>query len=240
MWANALRASAEARVGRDLAVGVDLRQHARVVGRIDDHRDPLVVLGRRADHRRAADVDVLDDLLERRAARHRLAERVEVHDHEIDRDEARLLHLLARCFGVGRPRMPPWTRGCSVLTRPSRISGAPVKSLTSRTGTPASASACAVPPVDRISRPAAESRRRELDHPGLVRDRDQRPLKIFASFVLPRRRFYHRVVAARTSAVAFEPRALAQVGDLGSSSGRASRPSRGPRTTGRPGARARS
>ena len=54
---------------------------------------------------------------------------------QIDGDEAVFLHLGAVL--VGRPaQQPPCTRGCSVLTRPSRISGAPVKSLTSRTGTP--------------------------------------------------------------------------------------------------------
>ena len=44
------------------------------------------------------------------------------------------LHLRAVLRRSARPRMPPWMRGCSVLTRPSRISGAPVKSPTSRTG----------------------------------------------------------------------------------------------------------
>ena len=82
---------------------VELREHARVVGRIDDDRDALVVLGRRADHRRPADVDVLDRLVERRAARDRLAERVEVHDHEIDRDEAGLPASPRGASAVGRP-----------------------------------------------------------------------------------------------------------------------------------------
>src|SRR5882757_8792927 len=41
-------------------------------------------------------------------------------------------------------------RGCSVLTRPSRISGKPVTCATSVTATPCSASSRAVPPVERI------------------------------------------------------------------------------------------
>ena len=56
-----------------------------------------------------------------------------------------------------RPRMPPWICGTSVFTRPSRISGKPVCSDTSFTGTPASRSALAEPPVDRISTPLAAS-----------------------------------------------------------------------------------
>ena len=47
-----------------------------------------------------------------------------------------------------RPRRPPCTFGCSVLTRPPMISGKPVTSATSVTSRPASRSAVAVPPVD--------------------------------------------------------------------------------------------
>ena len=50
-----------------------------------------------------------------------------------------------------RARMPPWTAGCSVLTRPSMISGKPVTSEMPVTGTPAFSSARAVPPVDTSS-----------------------------------------------------------------------------------------
>src|SRR5262249_1229204 len=45
--------------------------------------------------------------------------------------------------------------GWRVLTRPSRISSWPVKSATSATSRPASRSASAVPPVERISTPSA-------------------------------------------------------------------------------------
>ena len=64
------------------------------------------------------------------------------------------------------PRMPPWTRGCSVLTRPSRISGAPVKSLTSRTGTPA---AC-----ERLGRAAGRQDLEPFLRPGRARARRAR------------------------------------------------------------------
>ena len=52
---------------------------------------------------------------------------------------------------------PPWTRGWSVFTRPSIISGKPVTWATSTTATPASSSAAAVPPVDRSSTPCPAS-----------------------------------------------------------------------------------
>jgi hypothetical protein len=55
-----------------------------------------MVLRRRADHRRPADVDVLDRVLERAVRlRHRRFERIEVHHHEIDRTDLVRLHLLA-------------------------------------------------------------------------------------------------------------------------------------------------
>ena len=47
--------------GRDLAAGLLQLGADRVVGLgLDDHGDAVVVLGRGADHRRPADVDVLD------------------------------------------------------------------------------------------------------------------------------------------------------------------------------------
>src|SRR5215510_8878582 len=54
-----------------------------------------------------------------------------------------------------RPRRPPCTFGCSVLTRPSMISGKPVSVDTSVTGTPAWRSAAAVPPVETSAMPSA-------------------------------------------------------------------------------------
>ena len=50
---------------------------------------------------------------------------------------------------------PACTRGCSVLTRPSRHSGKPVSSSTPVTGTPAAEILAAVLPVETISTPAA-------------------------------------------------------------------------------------
>ena len=52
-------------------------------------------------------------------------------------------------------RMPAWTSGCRVFTRPSRHSLNPVTSDTSVTGTPAPAIRFAVDPVETICTPAA-------------------------------------------------------------------------------------
>ena len=49
-------------VGRAL-VGGQLIEQAAIVARIHDHRDRCVILGRRAHHRRSADVDILDGIL---------------------------------------------------------------------------------------------------------------------------------------------------------------------------------
>ena len=67
---------------------MDLLDQARVVPRIGHHPHRLEVLCRRPDHRRAPDVDLLDGLIEGRAPRDSLAERVEVHHHEVERLDA--------------------------------------------------------------------------------------------------------------------------------------------------------
>ena len=73
--------------GRALdAAGGQFGQHARVVRRVDDDGDVGPVLGRCTQHRRAADVDILDRVLERAVgARGRLRERVQVDHQQVDR-----------------------------------------------------------------------------------------------------------------------------------------------------------
>src|SRR5262245_66632184 len=66
-----------------------------------------------------------------------------------------------------RPRRPPCTFGCSVLTRPSMISGKPVSVATSVTGRPDAAIARAVPPVEISSKPSAASSRASSTMPVL-------------------------------------------------------------------------
>ena len=64
------------------------------VGRgVDDDRDALVVLGRRPDHGRPADVDLLDALVGAGPGRHRRGERVQVDDNEVERSDPEVLEL---------------------------------------------------------------------------------------------------------------------------------------------------
>ena len=102
---------------------------AVIVRGLDDDGDIVVVLRGGADHRRAADVDVLDAVLVAGALGDRRLERIEVDHEQVDRRDAVRLHGLGMVPGCrGSPSRPPCTLGCSVLTRPSIISGKPVSS----------------------------------------------------------------------------------------------------------------
>ena len=82
-------------LGREPLAVVERRRAAidqRIIGRIGDDRDIGVVLGRRSHHRRAADIDILDDLVARSALRDGLGERIEIDHHQIDRADLMLLH----------------------------------------------------------------------------------------------------------------------------------------------------
>src|SRR5213076_675232 len=60
-----------------------------IIVRVDDDEHVLMVLRGRAEHRGAPDIDLLDRLLEGDAGlRDRLAERIEVDDHQVDRRDA--------------------------------------------------------------------------------------------------------------------------------------------------------
>ena len=60
-----------------------------VVGRIDQHRHVGMVLGRGAQHRRPADVDVLDRfVIGAVGPRDRRGERIEIDDQQVDRLDA--------------------------------------------------------------------------------------------------------------------------------------------------------
>ncbi len=91
------------RLRRRAAIGVHLGEHGGVVGRIDHDRDAIVVLGRGADHGRAADVDILDAGVEIGAARDRLLERIEIDGEQVDRRDGvigeRLLMRLVPAHG---------------------------------------------------------------------------------------------------------------------------------------------
>src|SRR5215470_14251894 len=78
------------------AESIELLCDRRVIIGIDDNGDVVVVLGRRTDHRRAADVDVFDRLLHRHVGFfNRLAERIEVDDDQVNRLYAVFAHLRA-------------------------------------------------------------------------------------------------------------------------------------------------
>src|SRR6185369_6746866 len=76
--------------------------------------------------------------------------------------------IAAMCSALSRrASKPPWIVGCSVLTRPSSISGNPVCSATSVTFSPAPASSFAVPPVESSLTPRPASSRASSTTPVL-------------------------------------------------------------------------
>src|SRR5579859_3867172 len=112
----------------------------------------------------------------------------------------------ATCLGSSRRcKIPPCTLGCSVLTRPSSISGKPVISEISLTLTPDSRSNLAVPPVEMSSMFRAESLRAKSTSPVLsVTERmarwmrgDMGPLVIDKNADFGERKFYQHSVVGR-------------------------------------------
>jgi len=81
-------------------------EYLGVIARLHHHGDIAVVLGGGADHRRSADVDVLDAVVVRRALRDGLFERIEIHHQQIDRLDAVRLHRRG-VFLVGADRQQP-------------------------------------------------------------------------------------------------------------------------------------
>ncbi len=69
-----------------------LAEHQLIVRRLDYDGDIGVVLGGGADHRRPADVDILDAVVERGAFGDSCLERVEIDDEQVDRADVVLLH----------------------------------------------------------------------------------------------------------------------------------------------------
>ena len=69
---------------RDAVFERELVHDRAVALRVHDDRDRLEVLRARSHHRGAADVDLLDHVLEARAGRDRLAERVQVGHDQIE------------------------------------------------------------------------------------------------------------------------------------------------------------
>ncbi len=67
-------------------------EHTRVIVGVDHDRHVIMVLRRGTDHRRAADVDILDAVVEGRAFRDGRLERIEIDHQQVDRCDAVLLH----------------------------------------------------------------------------------------------------------------------------------------------------
>ncbi len=86
----ARHAHAERKAGA--ACVAHLGQQFVVIGRVCQDGHEIVVLGRGTDHGRAADIDVLDDLLTRAAARHGLLKGIEVDHKQVDRADRMGLH----------------------------------------------------------------------------------------------------------------------------------------------------
>ena len=85
-----------------------------VVLGVDHHREPLPVLGRRPDHGRAADVDVLHRVLVGAVGLlDHPAEGIEVHDHEVDGRDVVLpqLGLVGRRRSSQNPTVDPGVQG---------------------------------------------------------------------------------------------------------------------------------
>ena len=154
--------------GRHLAVLVERGQHRVVARRRRDDRDVRVVLGRRPDHRRPADVDLLDELVEAdpgplRGGR----ERVEVDDDQLEGGDRRGEELAAMVGETTVRQDSGVDPRVERLHPPVEHLGKPVTAATSVTGRPASRSARAVPPVDTSSNPRATRPRPKSARPAL-------------------------------------------------------------------------
>ena len=80
-----------------------------------------------------------------------------------------------RCDSLARSaRIAPWMRGCSVLTRPSRISGEPVTAATEVTAMPRSCEVAQRAAGRQDLEAELDETAGELVDAGLVRHRDQR------------------------------------------------------------------
>ncbi len=163
--------------GRDLAARLLQLGADRVVGLgFDHHRHALVVLRRGADHRRSADVDVLDrhvgvDV----ELGHRVLERVEVDADEVDRlDPLALEHR--HVVGIVAPRqqrrVQPRVQRLHPTAEDLLLAGelGDVGDLQARLAQRAGGAAGR----EELD-PQRRQRLGEVGDPGLVGDRDQRP-----------------------------------------------------------------
>jgi hypothetical protein len=94
-------------IAQGAAVGLHFVDQTGVIGRIGDDGDVFVVFCRGTHHRRAADVDVLDGVVQRVRLRHGLHERIEVDADQVDVTQLMLVHgrhmrvVVAHCQDAG-------------------------------------------------------------------------------------------------------------------------------------------
>ena len=135
------------------------RQGSPRIRAVDHDRHVRVVLGCRPDHRRAADVDVLDARVAGPSGCNRGFERIEVSRPGGRSPGCRARASRPGASGLERTRQEAaMDAGWSVFTRPSIISGNPVR-LPSRTGTPASESAARAARRDELDAASVEGGR---------------------------------------------------------------------------------
>ena len=77
---------------RGAPIVIDCGNQLAVVFRVGDHRHIAVVLGRRADHRRPADIDILDHCGDLGAGSDSCLEGIEVDHHQVDGADLMLGH----------------------------------------------------------------------------------------------------------------------------------------------------
>ncbi len=149
----------------------------RVIGLgLDDHRDALVVLGRSADHRRPADVDVLDrDLRVDLVPGDGLLEGVEVDADQVDRLDPLALqhrHVLGAVPSRQQRRVQPRVQGLHPAAEDLLLAGELGDVGHLQPGlTQGAGGAAGGEDLD----PERRQRLGEIGHAGLVGDRDQRP-----------------------------------------------------------------
>ena len=80
------------RIGGCAIIGLQLPQHRAIIFHINHNIHKSMVLCRRADHGRAANIDILDHLIIARTARQCGLKRVEVHHQQIDGTDPMRLH----------------------------------------------------------------------------------------------------------------------------------------------------
>ena len=149
-------------------------KHRVVFGRIDHHGDIAMVLGPGADHRRSADVDILDDRRGVGAAGQRLLERIEVGDQHIDAGNAVGLHGLGMLGIVANSQEPAMDTGMQGLHPAVHDLG-----KAGQLGDVAHGKAgLAQRPIGAAGGDQLDIKRRqftgEIDETGLVEDRQQR------------------------------------------------------------------